>query len=52
MSDTLIFTVAVVAFVLMAVGLVLTVIEFYAGQPKREQDDPRGTPPEPRSILR
>lgn len=51
MNDTLIFGVAVVAFILMAIGLLLTIKEFSAGQPKREEADPRGAPPKARSIL-
>lgn len=50
MSDTLLFGVAVLAFVLMAIGLLLTMREFAQGQPKREESDPRGAAPKSRSI--
>jgi hypothetical protein len=36
MSDTLFFSVAVFVFVMMAIGLVFTVLEFRYGQPRRE----------------
>ena len=39
MSDTLFFSVAVFVFVMMAIGLALTVAEFRYGQPRREDEN-------------
>ncbi|MDX1488379.1 MAG: hypothetical protein R3268_09270 [Acidiferrobacterales bacterium] len=50
MSDTVLLAVAVLAFVLMAIGLLLTMREFAHGQPKREEADPRGAAPKSRGI--
>lgn len=50
MSNSLILGVAIFAFVLMAIGLLLTVREFYAGQPKREASAPKGASPKPHNI--
>ena len=36
MNDTLFFSVAVFVFVMMAIGLALTIVEFRYGQPRRE----------------
>jgi|GEM_PF-1627163 len=38
MSESMFFAIAVFVFVLLAVGLVLTVIEFRTGSPRRQQD--------------
>lgn len=38
MSETIYFSVAVFVFVMMAIGLALTIWEFRYGQPKREDD--------------
>lgn len=38
MSDTLYFSVAVFVFVMMAIGLALTILEFRYGQPRREDE--------------
>ncbi len=47
MSNSLILGVAIFAFVLMAIGLLLTVREFYSGQPKREAKNAEGAAPKP-----
>ena len=39
MNDTLFFGVAVFVFVMMAIGLALTVVEFRYGQPRREVEN-------------
>lgn len=39
MSETLYFAVAVFVFVMMAIGLALTVWEFRYGQPRREEEN-------------
>ena len=39
MNDTLFFGVAVFVFVMMAIGLALTVVEFRYGQPRREDEN-------------
>jgi len=38
MSESMFFAIAVFVFVLLAAGLVLTVIEFRTGSPRRQQD--------------
>ncbi len=38
MSESMFFAIAVFVFVLLATGLVLTVIEFRTGSPRRQQD--------------
>lgn len=43
MSDTLYFAIAVFVFVMMAIGLALTILEFRFGQPRRE-DEQAGEP--------
>ena len=42
MSDTLYFSVAVFVFIMMAIGLALTVLEFRYGQPRREDENAVG----------
>ena len=37
MSESMFFAIAVFVFVLLAAGLVLTVIEFRTGSPRRQQ---------------
>ncbi len=37
MSESMFFAIAVFVFVLLATGLVLTVIEFRTGSPRRQQ---------------
>ena len=49
MNDTLFFAVAVFVFVMMAIGLVLTVVEFRYGQPRREVENAPETVNEPNS---
>lgn len=49
MSETLYLGVAVFVFVMMMIGLVLTVIEFRFGQPRREHEEARGST-DPRSV--
>lgn len=39
MSDTLFFSVAVFVFVMMTIGLALTILEFRHGQPRREAEN-------------
>jgi hypothetical protein len=39
MSETLYFSVAVFVFVMMAIGLALTMWEFKYGQPRREDEN-------------
>jgi hypothetical protein len=36
MSDSIFLSVAILVFVMMAIGLILTILEFRYGQPKRE----------------
>lgn len=38
MSESLYFSVAVFVFVMMAIGLALTIFEFRYGQPRREDE--------------
>ena len=49
MSETLFFSVAVFVFVMMAIGLVLTVLEFSFGQPRREVENAPARVNEPES---
>jgi hypothetical protein len=39
MNETLLFLVAVFVFVMMSIGLFLTVLEFRYGQPRRESNE-------------
>ncbi|MDX1626121.1 MAG: hypothetical protein R3323_06375 [Wenzhouxiangellaceae bacterium] len=39
MSDMLIFYIAVVVFVLMSIGLALTVVEFRHGKPAEQEEE-------------
>lgn len=41
MSESLYFSVAVFVFVMMAIGLALTIFEFRYGQPRREDEKTR-----------
>jgi len=41
MSDTMLLSVAVFVFVMMVIGLGLTIVEFSRGQPRREDREAR-----------